>query len=348
MSVPEHEAGLPPTVVVIPALNEARGIGAVIDAFTGPGNDFIIDIIVADGGSIDGTQAVVAEAARRDARVRLLPNPKRLQSAGVNLATQEADPRAEVILRADSHAEYPADFAVRVVSALVTNDADSVVARMFSVGRGSFQRAVAAVSNSKAGSGGSRHRIGGQSGFVDHGHHAAFRRQLFRELGGYDETFIANEDAEFDARIRAAGGRIWFEAGPEITYFPRATPAALARQYWRYGYGRARTFRKHGERLQPRQMLPPVILVAVLGGLLLAPLTPWALLIPGAYLLLGLAVGALLAWQLSDLAALAAPVALAAMHLSWGAGFLRGLLSREKFTGPARPTLEFSATPRSE
>lgn len=337
MSAPRGDVGLPPTTVVIPALNEARGIGAVIDTFAGPGNDFVIEIIVADGGSTDGTQAVVAEAAGRDARVRLLPNPRRLQSAGVNLAAREADPRAEVILRVDAHAEYPSDFAPRVVSALVENDADSVVARMFSVGRGSFQRAVAAVSNSRAGSGGSRHRTGGQSGFVDHGHHAAFRRRLFRDLGGYDETFVANEDAEFDARIRAAGGRIWFESGPEITYFPRATPAALARQYWRYGLGRARTFRKHGERLHPRQMLPPIILVAVVGGLLLAPLTPWALLLPSGYLLLGLIVGALLARQLSDPAALAAPVALAAMHLSWGAGFLRGLLSRETFAKTARP-----------
>lgn len=317
---------LPATTIVIPALNEAGKIAAVIASLLRPGDDFILELIVADGGSSDGTQAVVEAAARLDGRIRLLDNPQRLQSAGVNRAARLADPRSEVILRADAHATYPEDFARRVVGALIESGADSVVVRMRSVGETGFQRAVAAVSNSKAGTGGAAHRTGGDSGFVDHGHHAAFRRRVFHELGGYDESFAANEDAEFDARIRGAGGRIWFEAGTELTYYPRRTPAALARQYWRYGCGRARTFLKHRERLRLRQMLPPLILLAVAGGLVLAPFAPWLLVLPGLYALLLLAIGVQSTLRARDPAILAAPVALAAMHLSWGAGFLRTII----------------------
>lgn len=320
-------AALPPTTIVVPALNEVAHIQGVIDALLEPGADFVVELIVADGGSTDGTQAAVLEAARVHPRVRLIENPDRLQSAGMNRAVALADPAAEVILRADAHTRYPRDFARKVVGALVESGADSCVVRLKSVGEGGFQRAVAAVSNSRVGSGGSAHRSGGRSGFVDHGHHAAFRRRVFADLGGYDTSFVTNEDAELDYRIRAAGGRIWFASDVEIDYFPRRTPAALARQYWRYGQGRARTFLKHGERLKLRQMLPPAILVGVVLALLLAPVSAWVLLWPAGYLAAVAVAGLALAWSARDASVLAAPLALATMHLAWGGGFLRTLVS---------------------
>ena len=126
-----------------------------------------------------------------------------------------------------------------LLEALARTGADSVVVPMDAVGVGCFQRAVAWVVDTPLGSGGSAHRGGKRSGFVDHGHHAAFKAARFRELGGYDEAFSHNEDAEFDRRLADAGGRIWLDADIRIGYFPRATPGALWRQYWNYGRARA-------------------------------------------------------------------------------------------------------------
>lgn len=218
------DSTLPATTIVVPTLNEAGKIGSVLASLLSSDEGFVLELIVADGGSTDGTRELVEEAGRRDPRIRLVHNPARLQSAGVNRAADLADPRAEVILRADAHAGYPADFAERAVRGLVESGADSLVVRMHTVGHPCFQRAVAAVSNSAVGTGGSAHRSGSASGFVDHGHHAAFQRAVFRDLGGYDESFATNEDAEFDTRIGAAGGRVWLQGDLVLDYYPRRTP----------------------------------------------------------------------------------------------------------------------------
>jgi len=215
-------ATLPRTTAVIPTLNEADHIAAVVANLLPPDGEGPVDeVIVADGGSTDGTVEIVRRLHESDARVRLLHNPARIQSAGVNAAVAAADPASEVILRVDAHADYPPDFALRTVEALERTGADSVVVRLKSAALPApgarFQRAVAAAFNSRLGSGGSAHRVGGESGFVDHGHHAAFRRSVFAAAGGYDQDFVANEDAELDARLRASGARIWFQNDIVVT-----------------------------------------------------------------------------------------------------------------------------------
>jgi hypothetical protein len=134
-----------------------------------------------------------------------------------------------------------------------------------------MQRAMAAVPNSRLGNGGAAHRVGGKSGFVDHGHHAAFDRAFFQLIGGYEETFSHNEDAEHDERARLAPGRIWMCAEATIDYFPHARLWPLARRYFQSGAGRACTVLKHRMRIRPRQVAAPALLVGRVGGLDLAP-----------------------------------------------------------------------------
>jgi succinoglycan biosynthesis protein ExoA len=285
-------------------------------------------VIVADGGSIDGTQDIVRRLAKRDPRIRLIHNPARIQSAGINAAVAIADPASELILRIDAHADYPPDFVRRTIETLERVGAHSVVVRLVTTGRSSFERAVAAVLNSPVGSGGSIHRVGGASGFVDHGHHALFRREVFAALGGYDESFVANEDAEFDARIRAWGGRIWFQNDIKIVYYPRRSLRALARQYWRYGTGRAQTFLKHRERLRLRQLAAPLLVVTLVLSLLGALAWLPFLAVPVSYVLALMGIGVGFAFQKRDMGMLAAGSALGVVHLAWGAGFLTELVRR--------------------
>ena len=129
-----------------------------------------------------------------------------------------------MLLRADAHADYPPGFVAAVTEALAQPGVTSVVVPMRTVGVTPFQRAVAAAQNSRLGNGGSAHRGGGgPSGPVEHGHHAAFDRDAFLRLGGYDERFTHNEDAEHDVRATRAGGLVWMCREAPVTYFPRAT-----------------------------------------------------------------------------------------------------------------------------
>lgn len=308
--------------VVIPTLNEAARIGDLLDQVARQPASLVCDILVADGRSGDATRAIVEARARRDPRIRLVDNPDRLQAAGINRAVALADPAADTIVRIDAHAHYPDDYIPRIVAAFGDSGAAMVATRLVTQGRTCLQRGIAAAQNSRVGTGGSAHRIGGASGFVDHGHHAGMDREMFDRVGGYDARFAANEDAEFDVRVRRAGGRIWLATDIEVDYQPRSTLRALARQYWKYGQGRAGTILKHGERPRLRQMLPPMVVavlaVSLLASVVFAPL----LAVPALYAAaLVVATLALLRRHPSPCTLAAAP-ALAVMHVAWGTGFL--------------------------
>ncbi|MDO5528819.1 MAG: glycosyltransferase family 2 protein [Paracoccus sp. (in: a-proteobacteria)] len=323
-------------LAVVPALNEERAIRAcLLSLLEGYAPEAAPQIVVADGGSSDRTRAIVAEIARAHKGVRLIDNPARLQSAGLNEAVREcALPRHRVLVRADAHAHYPPRYLMDAAEALHRSGAASVVVPMDSVANGCFARAAAWVVDTPLGSGGAAHRGGRRSGFVDHGHHAAMDLGWFRRIGGYDPLFSHNEDAEFDHRLRMAGGTIWMEAGLRLDYQMRPSLRALARQYWNYGRGRARTVTKHGVRPRLRQLAPAVNLLLIALGAAVA--AAGALVGSGAALAFGLAwpalyAGVLLgvsvaaALSMRSLCGLWAGPALGAMHLPWGAGFLTGL-----------------------
>lgn len=323
-------------LIVVPTLNEQASIAACLRSLlAGDARLSQADLIVADGGSTDQTRAIVAELAQEFPNIRLIDNPARLQSAGINHAVQLcARPRHKVLLRADAHALYPPGYAMRAADMLVQQGAASVVVPMDSRGHGCFQRASAWIVDTPLGSGGSAHRGGRASGPVDHGHHAAMDLGWFQRVAGYDPAFSHNEDAELDHRLRLAGGQIWLSADLRLDYWMRPTPARLARQYWSYGKGRARTVSKHGMRPRLRQIAPAVNLVLLALGLILAVLgaasgstamTVLGLVWPGIYLFVLLAASVAMTLRHSSLCGLASGVALAAMHLPWGAGFLTGL-----------------------
>lgn len=322
---PDHGAA-PFLCIAVPVLNEERYLTACLDSLLPQWPADRCEVLVLDGGSTDRTREIVNGLAARHPQLRLVDNPDRLQSAAVNLAADLADPRATVLLRADAHALYPEGFVAAVVSALHRHDATSVVVPMRNQGRSGPQRAIAAAQGSRFGNGGAAHRAGGASGWVDHGHHAAFDLDFFRALGGYDPAFSHNEDAEFDHRARAAGGRVWMCAEAAVTYFPRRGLLALARQYSRHGNGRARTLLKHRLRPRPRQMAPLAALLGNGAAAALSPSLPALLLVPAGYAALCLGWGALLAVRRRDPWVLMAAPAAATMHHAWAFGFLRRAL----------------------
>jgi succinoglycan biosynthesis protein ExoA len=310
------------TLVVIPCLNEAAHIGSLLTQLLADPGCRTAMIVVADGGSTDATRAIVAQHAGHDDRVRLIDNPKRIQSSGVNGAVRALGGGMRWLVRIDAHARYPSAYVDGLIAALRRTGAQSVVAPMVTEGRGCFQRGVAAAQNSKLGTGGSAHRIGAKSDWIDHGHHAAWAIDAFRAIGGYDETFSHNEDAELDRRLTQSGARIWLAAELPITYFPRATPGRLFKQYLGYGGGRARTARLHRMPLKPRQMLPLLIAPAVLAAFV----GPWSWLaaIPaGVWALACLGYGVALAARERDPCVLASGPAAMIMHLAWSLGYWR-------------------------
>lgn len=309
-------------LVAIPTLNEEQHIAATLTALT-QGAPAAFKIVVADGGSTDKTRQIVADMAAQRGNIHLIDNPERLQSAAINLiVAQAAEPQHKILVRVDAHSHYPAGYVMDVAHSLVAQGAQGLATVMDSVGDSCFQRGAAWAMETKLGSGGSGHRGGTASGWVDHGHHAGFDLDTFRAVGGYDTTFVANEDAELDHRIGLAGGRIWLDATIRLGYVMRPSLRRLAVQYWRYGKGRAQNVLKHRMRPRLRQMIPPIAFVGNLLALLIAPVLPVALIIPLAYLAILAAMTLKTLADKRSACALWVGPALLVMHMVWSAGFL--------------------------
>lgn len=321
----------PFVTIVIPTLNEERYIERCLrSVLDDPYPRDRLELLVVDGGSGDGTVAIVERVAEELGGVRVLHNPRRLQSAAFNLALREADPRATCLLRCDAHASYPPGFVSRAVETLERTGAALVGFSAEPTSESPFQAAVAFAQSTRVGVGGSTYRLGGQSGWVESAMHGCFSRAAVEAVGGYEETASHNEDAELSLRLRAAGGGIWLDDQLAVAYFPRSSVSALARQYFLYGRGRAKTCVRHRVLPQPRQLAPPVLVLWHLLLLVLA-LRRRGFLVPiGAYGLALTLVGAWGALRRREPAVLAAPLALATMHHTWGLGFVAGLAQAKR------------------
>jgi succinoglycan biosynthesis protein ExoA len=316
-------------VVVIPCLNEAQHIRGLLQRLKVPAERLDMQIVVADGGSADGTLDILGEAAAANPRIHILHNEKRIQSAAVNLAIAQFGDNADYFIRLDAHGDYPEDYCDRLIEEARSVGAASVVVAMATKGSGLFQEAAAFAQNSKLGNGGSKHRQGGKGRWIDHGHHALMRVEAFRAVGGYDETFSHNEDAELDHRLGAAGYRIWLTDKTVMTYYPRSSAHALFRQYFAYGRGRAMNLVKHRTWPKIRQMLPLAV-VPLVGGTSLA-LIHWTAALPVvAWAGLCIGYGVLMGIGQRSLSGLLAGLPAMIMHLGWSAGFWAHLIGSRR------------------
>lgn len=313
-------------LVVIPSLNEAEHLERLIRGLLAEAGAADLRIVIADAGSTDRTCDLVRSLAQRDRRVVLLTSGGRI-AAAINEAVSAYGEDAKFLLRMDAHAEYPAHFCTRLLAIQSETGADSVVVRIATRGgRTCFQRAAAAAQNSWLGNGGAPHRNQLEGRWVEHGHHALMRMAAFRWVGGYDDAFLWNEDAELDVRLRAAGFRIYLAGSLSIIYNPGDSVGALYRQYFDYGRGRARNILKHRGRPKLRQLLPLGVAPA-LGLLLLAPLFP-GLMAPALVWVIGcLGFGLVLGLKAQDRCVAAAGIAAMTMHVGWSFGYFAHLFA---------------------
>jgi succinoglycan biosynthesis protein ExoA len=337
-----------PIVVAIPTLDEAKNIEKVIRKLAAEKSGLPnLSIVVTDGGSKDGTRAIVHHLMAEFKFLHLVDNEKKIQSAGINQVAALWADRADVLIRCDAHAIYPDGFIYKLMSTLKITGADSVVIPMDTIGVSIVQKAIAWTTETPIGSGGAAHRGGRKSGFVDHGHHAAFLMSSFIKARGYDESFSQNEDAEFDCRLTQSGGKIFLDSDIRIKYLPRSTFAKLWQQYFSYGFGRSRTVIRHPNSLRVRQLAVPVHILAVSVSLLLFAFYHSAFFLgwPAFYLLTLCLVSVRSMSKHKSLAGLLTGLAALVMHTSWGLGFLAGMaVNFRQFFSPVSPALVFTAS----
>lgn len=307
--------------VLIPLLDDIGGIGRCLDAVVSQRTDScrITEIVVADGGSTDGSRDVVAEWP--DPRVQLLDNPDRYVPGAMNRALGAST--GEVIVRVDSHTTIEPDYVETAVQVLEETGADAVGGPMRPVGATPFGEAVAWALRSPWGIGGSRFHDETHEGPVDSAYMGVFPRRTFERVGGYDPAFVRNQDDELTYRIREQGGTVWLSPRIRSHYEPRGTIRALVRQFRGYGRFKPLVLLTHPSGLRLRHLAPPAVVLAWLaaGVGLVAGERQRLLTVPAAAHLVAVAAAA----GTGDGRYRDRVVALLGMHLGYGAGFLEGL-----------------------
>ena len=324
-----------PVSVIMPVRDEQRHLAEAVGHVLAQEYTAEVEVVLAVGPSRDATGEIARSLAAADPRVTAVANPSGLIPAANNVAIKAS--RHPIVARVDGHALIPPGYLRQAVATLQETGADNVGGIMAAEGVTPFEQAVAWAMTSPAGVGSARFHTGGQAGPADSVYLGVYRRTALEQVGGYDESYLRAEDWEMNHRIRQAGGLIWFQPALRVTYRPRATVAALARQYFHYGRWRRVVSRQHAGTINLRYLAPPatvlaisVGLVAGLAGLVGGVLGPWpglswltlGFLVPAAYLAGILAVTASAARGLSGQALARLPVALVTMHMAWGLGFL--------------------------
>ncbi|MGD0687922.1 MAG: glycosyltransferase family 2 protein [Streptosporangiaceae bacterium] len=335
--VPVAAPGAVPAIsVVMPVRNEERHLADAVREVLSQDYPGEMELVLAVGPSHDRTQEIAERIAAADSRITVVPNPSGQIPSAVNAAIKAS--RHSVVARVDGHCLLPPGYLRGAVRALEETGADNVGGVMAAAGVTPFQQAVAWAMTSPAGVGGSPFHTGGEPGPADTVYLGVYRRAAIERVGGYDEAYLVAEDWEMNHRIRLAGGLIWFLPDLRVTYRPRASAGALARQYFRYGRWRRVVARQHPGTISWRYLTPPMAVLAIaagtlaglagLGGLASGAAAGWALIatagfaVPFLYLAGIVAVSGRAARALPARAAIRLPLVLAVMHICWGAGFL--------------------------
>jgi glycosyltransferase involved in cell wall biosynthesis len=288
-----------------------------------------MEVVIADGMSTDGTRKEIEawSAQNTDITVRVVDNPKRVIPAALNAALAAAT--GEFIVRLDAHCMPAPNYVALSVQALRDGRGDDVggIWRIKPGAAGWVAASIAVAAAHPLGVGGAQYRVGGRPQAVDTVPFGAFRRDLIERIGFYDEALLSNEDYEYNARIRKAGGVVWFDPEIQSTYFARSTFKDLARQYWRYGYWKLQMLRRYPETIRWRQGLPPLFVLNFLGLGLLSVWFGWArwlwIFETSIYSVALILAGLQLAVRHRSLQMLVGvPLAILTMHFSWGAAFV--------------------------
>jgi succinoglycan biosynthesis protein ExoA len=321
--------------VIIPARNEEAAIGACLDSVLAQGGP-TLEAIVVVSPSGDRTADIVRERIARDARVRLIEPARSNIPKALNLALGAA--RGRWLVRVDAHSTIPPGYIRWATSHLRTGLWGGVGGRKDGVGKTPAGRAIAAAMASRFGVGNSTYHHGTEVQRVDHVPFGAYPTEVVRELGGWDERLDANEDFEFDHRLRATGRDLLFDPALQIRWECRQSILGLYRQYGRYGRAKVRVALLHPDSFRRRHMAPPALVVGLAAA---AAVSPWTLApigaVGGAYLSAVVAASAVTAGRLrgDPASQIRLPFAFLAMHLGWGWGFWKGVGAElKRLVGP--------------
>ncbi len=323
-ALPDH----PYVAVAISVLNEAASIDALLDQLVA--QDYPhdkLEVVVADGGSIDATKEIVLARTNTLPKIRLVDNKLKVPAAGFNLVIDMV--ACDLLMIVGGHALIPTNFVSRSVEVLTSSGAAVAGGSIATAAKSPTGNAISVAMSSRFGVGGAKFRTGAtEAADVDTVPFGLYRRPIFDEVGTFDVSLVGAEDDELNFRIVRAGHRIRYDPSISSTYFCRDTFRGFARQYFGYGLGKARVIRKHKALPSLRVLVPPTLVLVTVATPVLAvthvPVLPWLGLGGLSTYLIGAAAASVK--ESSSASPIKTFCSFLTIHFCYGFGFLKGTI----------------------
>jgi glycosyltransferase involved in cell wall biosynthesis len=313
-------------------LNEARNIRSCLDSIIA--SDYPkdqLELLVVDGQSDDGTREIVLEFSKRYSWVRLLENVRRITPVAMNIGIQSA--KGPIVMRMDAHTVYPTSYISNLVQWLITSKADNVggISLVRPANKSPKAEAIAYALSHPWGVGNSHFRIGAaEPKWVDTVPFGCYWKEIFDRIGLYNEALVRNQDDELNHRLIKHGGRILLVPDIVSFYTSRGSLEKLWTMFYQYGYFKPLAARAVGTVMTARQLIPSLLIVCVVLAAFLAPWSPIMAvvfkIIAAAYAALDLTVSLGAGLEKGLRCGLWLMIVFPSLHLSYGIGYLRGLL----------------------
>ena len=324
-----QNSDFPLVTVILPVRNEASCLRASLDSVLR--QDYPqerMEILIADGMSTDGTRAIIREYQNRYDNVHLLDNPGKIVPTGMNIALLQA--KGEFIVRVDGHTIVAPDYVRMCLDTFFRTKADNVGGCMTTTGSTKFGQAIAVATSTSFGIGNSRFHYAQGEEEVDSVYMGAWPKATFRKVGLFDEELVRDQDDEFNYRTRSRQGKIILNPLIRSTYTVRNSPKALWKQYFQYGFYKVRVLQKHPRQMSLRQFIPPLFVLSLIMAFICSLIFSWGWImltaVAGIYLLTNLSASLIISLSKGMRFFPYLPLAYAILHLSYGLGFLAGLI----------------------
>jgi glycosyltransferase involved in cell wall biosynthesis len=230
--------GVPFVSIIIPCRNEKKFIGKCFDSIIA--NDFpkeYMEVLVIDGMSDDGTRELVRGYSKNYPFIKLLDNPKGVTPVAMNLGLKNAC--GDYVLILSSHVMIDMNFIRKNVESLnrYTTDCVGGIMMTLSANNNLLAQSIALALSHFFGVGNAYFRVGSKdTRYVDTVPFGCYKRDVFDQIGFFEDNLIRNQDIEFNLRLKRAGGKILLVPDIISYYYARSDFKNLFKQNFDNGF----------------------------------------------------------------------------------------------------------------
>ena len=290
-----------------------------------------IEIILVDSNSSDNTKDIMMkfkEINKTFSKVLVLDNPKKILPCGWNIALEAST--GDLILRVDAHSSLPNDFISKNVNRIDMGEKIVGGHRISIIDENNaWQKTLLIAEKSIFGSGIATYRRKEREEYVSTLAHAAYSREVFKKVGGYDERLARTEDNEIHYRMKKAGYKFLLDPTIKSYHHARNSLSKMMKQKYLNGYWIGLTIGISPKCFSIYHLVPLVFVLALIFSIIFAFVfsgIPLILLL-GAYFTFNIlnTIFSIIS-EKKHLDYLLLPFIFFLLHLSYGWGTLYGLI----------------------